>query len=187
MTGEIYAACARPHDPRPADAGRRATMPRAFLRGVRDGARPGGPGALLNRLFGVRTAGLFGEIDRRRPRRLSERAADRRGDRRCRRGGRRARCTIIASDELARALSARPRRARHRDARSCPSDCIAAGHLSRLRALAGLIAADERERHGSMTLGRGDGGAAAGRDPARRQAGRGGGRSARRWSRPAFA
>ena len=30
---------------------------------MRDGARPGGPGSLLNRLFGVRTAGLFGEID----------------------------------------------------------------------------------------------------------------------------
>jgi 2-dehydro-3-deoxygalactonokinase len=33
-----------------------------FARGVREGARAGSPGALLHRLFGVRTAGLFGEI-----------------------------------------------------------------------------------------------------------------------------
>ncbi|MBA3519084.1 MAG: 2-dehydro-3-deoxygalactonokinase [Rhizobiales bacterium] len=61
MTGEIYAAC-RNHtilgrlmkDGEKGDA--------AFIRGVADGARVGGPGALLNRLFGVRTAGLFGEV-----------------------------------------------------------------------------------------------------------------------------
>jgi len=61
MTGELYAAC-REHT----ILGRlmRGSAPdrATFLRGVTDGARAGGPGALLNRLFGVRTAGLFGEI-----------------------------------------------------------------------------------------------------------------------------
>jgi 2-dehydro-3-deoxygalactonokinase len=61
MTGELFAA-ARDHtilgrlmpDSRPSDD--------AFRRGVEHGAAPGGPGALLSRLFGVRTAGLFGDI-----------------------------------------------------------------------------------------------------------------------------
>lgn len=61
MTGEIFAA-AREHtilgrlmqDGAPSGGG--------FLRGVTVGAEAGGPGALLNRLFGVRTAGLFGDI-----------------------------------------------------------------------------------------------------------------------------
>jgi 2-dehydro-3-deoxygalactonokinase len=61
MTGEIFAAC-RNHT----ILGRLMTKgePSAgsFSRGVKDGARTGGPGALLNRLFGVRTAGLFGEV-----------------------------------------------------------------------------------------------------------------------------
>jgi 2-dehydro-3-deoxygalactonokinase len=62
MTGEIYAAC-REHT----ILGRLmpSTGPRdlaAFLHGVKEGARPGGPGALLARLFGVRTAGLFGDM-----------------------------------------------------------------------------------------------------------------------------
>jgi 2-dehydro-3-deoxygalactonokinase len=61
MTGEIFAA-ARDHtilgrlmQPGGADES-------AFLRGVKLGAAPGGAGALLNRLFSVRTAGLFGDI-----------------------------------------------------------------------------------------------------------------------------
>lgn len=61
MTGEIFAAC-RAHTilgRLMGDGG----SPKAFLRGVHEGARPGGPGALLNRLFGVRTAGLFGLIE----------------------------------------------------------------------------------------------------------------------------
>ena len=61
MTGEIYAA-ARAHTilgRLMADGDATGT---AFARGVREGARAGAPGALLNRLFGVRTAGLFGEI-----------------------------------------------------------------------------------------------------------------------------
>jgi 2-dehydro-3-deoxygalactonokinase len=61
MTGEIFAA-ARAHT----ILGRLMTEGEPsggiFQRGVRDGARAGGPGALLHRLFGVRTAGLFGEI-----------------------------------------------------------------------------------------------------------------------------
>ena len=61
MTGEIYAAC-RGHTilGRLMQAG--GEDPAAFARGVRDGAKPGTAGALLHRLFGVRTAGLFGEI-----------------------------------------------------------------------------------------------------------------------------
>jgi len=60
MTGEIYAAC-RDHT----ILGRlmqEGEGEAAFARGVSDGARPGTPGSLLNRLFGARTAGLFGEI-----------------------------------------------------------------------------------------------------------------------------
>jgi 2-dehydro-3-deoxygalactonokinase len=61
MTGEIYAA-ARDHTilgKLMQDGGHNSAI---FLRGARDGAAPGQPGSLLNRLFGVRTAGLFGEI-----------------------------------------------------------------------------------------------------------------------------
>jgi 2-dehydro-3-deoxygalactonokinase len=63
MTGEVYAVC-RAHTilGRLMEEGGGGGSPPAFRRGVRDGARPGGPGALLNRLFGVRTAGLFGEM-----------------------------------------------------------------------------------------------------------------------------
>jgi 2-dehydro-3-deoxygalactonokinase len=61
MTGEIFAA-ARDHtilgrlmhDSRPSDA--------AFAKGVALGAWPGAPGALLSRLFAVRTAGLFADL-----------------------------------------------------------------------------------------------------------------------------
>jgi 2-dehydro-3-deoxygalactonokinase len=63
MTGEIYAVC-REHTIlgrlMRSDGGEDFA---AFLHGVREGARPGGPGALLNRLFGVRTAGLFGDVE----------------------------------------------------------------------------------------------------------------------------
>lgn len=59
MTGEVYAAL-RGHTIlarlMPKDD---APVGEAFGEGVRDGARAGAPGALLNRLFGVRTAGLF--------------------------------------------------------------------------------------------------------------------------------
>jgi len=62
MTGEIYAACRKG-----TILGRLMTEdggdPEAFAVGVRDGSRSGGPGALLHRLFGVRTAGLFGRLE----------------------------------------------------------------------------------------------------------------------------
>ena len=61
MTGEIFAAC-RNHTILGRLMGEGAASGAAFLRGVKEGARSGGPGALLHRLFGVRTAGLFGEI-----------------------------------------------------------------------------------------------------------------------------
>jgi 2-dehydro-3-deoxygalactonokinase len=61
MTGEAFAAL-REHtilgrlmeEGDPTGAG--------FARGVREGARRGTAGALLKRLFGVRTAGLFGDV-----------------------------------------------------------------------------------------------------------------------------
>ncbi len=61
MTGDIYAAL-REHTilaplMRDGEGGRDA-----FDHGVREGARAGTPGALLHRLFGVRTAGLFGRF-----------------------------------------------------------------------------------------------------------------------------
>lgn len=61
MTGEIFAAC-RNHTILGRLMSGYEPSPAAFARGVADGARAGTPGALLNRLFGVRTAGLFGEI-----------------------------------------------------------------------------------------------------------------------------
>jgi 2-dehydro-3-deoxygalactonokinase len=61
MTGEIFAAC-RNHTILGRLMEESATSPAAFARGVEAGANAGHPGALLNRLFGVRTAGLFGEI-----------------------------------------------------------------------------------------------------------------------------
>lgn len=61
MTGEIYAAC-RSHTILGRLMADGEASGSAFASGVREGARTGGPGALLNRLFGVRTAGLFGEI-----------------------------------------------------------------------------------------------------------------------------
>lgn len=63
MTGEIYHAC-RAHTilgQLMVDADNSAD---AFLRGVSEGAAAGSPGCLLNRLFRVRTAGLFGEVKR---------------------------------------------------------------------------------------------------------------------------
>lgn len=61
ITGELFAAC-REHtilgrlmrDGSPSEAG--------FTLGVREGAEAGTPGALLNRLFRVRTAGLSGRL-----------------------------------------------------------------------------------------------------------------------------
>jgi 2-dehydro-3-deoxygalactonokinase len=61
MTGEIYAAC-RGHTILGKLMTEARPGPAAIARGVREGAAPGMPGVLLHRLFGVRTAGLFGEI-----------------------------------------------------------------------------------------------------------------------------
>ena len=61
MTGEIFAA-AREHTILGRLMQEGTPTGGAFLRGVAQGAWPGSPGALLHRLFGVRTAGLFGDI-----------------------------------------------------------------------------------------------------------------------------
>jgi 2-dehydro-3-deoxygalactonokinase len=67
MTGEAYAAL-RGHTilgrlmPQEDGNSGGEEVGEAFAHGVREGARAGSPGALLHRLFGVRTAGLFGEI-----------------------------------------------------------------------------------------------------------------------------
>lgn len=58
MTGELYAAC-RHHTILGRLMADGPWAQAAFLRGVRDGAAEGRPGALLQRLFGVRTSGLF--------------------------------------------------------------------------------------------------------------------------------
>jgi 2-dehydro-3-deoxygalactonokinase len=61
MTGELFSALrnhtilGRLMEEGPADGA-------SFARGVREGARRGTSGALLKRLFGVRTAGLFGDV-----------------------------------------------------------------------------------------------------------------------------
>jgi 2-dehydro-3-deoxygalactonokinase len=62
MTGEIFAA-ARDHTILGRLMKEGTPTGSAFLRGVAYGAWPGSPGALLHRLFGVRTAALFGETD----------------------------------------------------------------------------------------------------------------------------
>jgi 2-dehydro-3-deoxygalactonokinase len=135
MTGEIFSA-ARQHTilgrlmqdgPASGDG---------FLRGVRDGARSGRPGALLNRLFGVRTAGLFGETaaadlsDYLSGLLIGAELADQPDDRE------RA-VQIIASDDLAeryRTAAASLKIA----AEVVPSDCIADGYIAIAR-MAGLI------------------------------------------------
>jgi 2-dehydro-3-deoxygalactonokinase len=58
MTGEVYAAM-RGHTILGRLMKDGKDSPRAFEAGVRDGAKAGMPGALLHRLFGARTAGLF--------------------------------------------------------------------------------------------------------------------------------
>ena len=135
MTGEIFSA-ARDHtilgrlmqDGTPTGDG--------FLRGVGDGVKPGSPGALLNRLFAVRTSGLFGEIpgtdlsDYLSGLLIGAELADQGAV------GRRP-LHIIASDALAE---------RYRAAAASlgiatsivPSDCIADGHIAIAR-MGGLI------------------------------------------------
>lgn len=137
MTGEIYAA-ARHHTILGRLMTGEADDKAAFLRGVRDGASEGGPGALLHRLFGVRTAGLFDEVAAAGlPNYLSglligAELADQAG------GGDEV-VHIIASDALA---------ARYRVAATAlsvatqivPSDCIAGAYMAIARR-AGLLGA----------------------------------------------
>jgi len=137
MTGEIFSA-AREHT----ILGRLMTegtpTGSAFLRGVAQGAWPGSPGALLHRLFGVRTAGLFGDIagvdlaDYLSGLLIGAEIADQSTrDQRP--------VHIIASD----ALAERYRAAAHSlgiTAEIVPSDCIVDGYVPIAR-LAGLIAA----------------------------------------------
>ena len=125
----------RPYDPRPPDAGF-AESDAAFAKGVALGAWPGSPGALLSRLFAVRTAGLFSELQAEE---LSDylsglligaEMADA-SDRGSRPVG------IVASNALAERYHAAADMLGMR-ADIVPSDCIAAGYVAIARA-AGLI------------------------------------------------
>jgi 2-dehydro-3-deoxygalactonokinase len=135
MTGEIFSA-ARDHTILGRLMQEGTPTSGSFLRGVADGARPGGPGALLNRLFAVRTAGLFGEIagpdlsDYLSGLLIGAELGDQPPDSS-------AELRIIASDALAE---------RYRTAAASldmaaeivPSDCIADGYIAIAR-MAGLI------------------------------------------------
>ncbi len=137
MTGEMFAAARNHtilgrlmHDSSKSDA--------AFAKGVALGAWPGGPGALLSRLFAVRTAGLFSTLQAEE---LSDylsglligaemadaAAADRHG------------IGIVASESLAERYHAAAGILGIR-AEVIPSDCIAAGYVAIAQA-AGLIGA----------------------------------------------
>lgn len=61
MTGEVFAAL-RDHTILGRLMGDGPEDDAAFRRGLRDGAREGSAGALLGRLFAVRTLGLFGDL-----------------------------------------------------------------------------------------------------------------------------
>lgn len=137
MTGEIFSA-AREHTILGRLMREGSASGSGFLRGVADGAEPGAPGALLHRLFGVRTAGLFEEIggvdlaDYLSGLLIGAEVADRSAlDRQP--------VNIIASDALAE---------RYRTAASSlgigaeivPSECIVDGYVAIAR-MAGLIAA----------------------------------------------
>jgi 2-dehydro-3-deoxygalactonokinase len=137
MTGEIYSAC-RAHTILGRLMAEGGESSATFRRGVRDGARSGSPGALLNRLFGVRTAGLFGEIvPAELPDYLSGILV---GAEMADQGGREARPVhIIATERLAE----RYRLAAEElgvAAEAVPPDCVADAHLAIAR-LAGLVAA----------------------------------------------
>jgi 2-dehydro-3-deoxygalactonokinase len=137
MTGEIYAAL-RNHTILGRLMEEGGDNPAIFVRGVRDGASTGGPGALLHRLFGVRTAGLFGEIPGAElPDYLSglligaEIADAEQQDSRPVR--------IIASEALTRRYGAAAAEL-GLGAETVDPDCVAAGHLAIARA-AGLVTA----------------------------------------------
>ena len=136
MTGEIFSA-ARHHTILGRLMRGDGEDTPGFLHGVRDGARSGGPGALLHRLFGVRTAGLFGDIadtalaDYLSGLLIGSEVADAgRTDARP--------VAIVASDALAARYAAAAKEIGIA-ASTVPSDCIALGYLAIARA-AGLVA-----------------------------------------------
>ena len=140
MTGEVYAAM-RSHTILGRLMQEGGGSGAGFLRGVHDGARAGAPGALLNRLFGVRTAGLFDEIagadlsDYMSGLLIGAEIADAGGSEKG------EPVHIIASD----ALAERYRRAAVElgvEAEAVPSDCIALGYLAVAR-MAGLLGGNE--------------------------------------------
>jgi 2-dehydro-3-deoxygalactonokinase len=134
MTGEIYAA-ARAHTilGRLMQDGEASGA--SFARGVREGARAGTPGALLHRLFGVRTAGLFGEISAADlPDYLSGLLIGAEIGDAGRQGGP---VHIIASDALAERYRSGAAELGLR-AETLPSDCILDGYMAIAR-LAGLV------------------------------------------------
>jgi 2-dehydro-3-deoxygalactonokinase len=137
MTGEIFSA-ARDHTILGRLMREGTPTGSAFLRGVAYGAWPGPPGALLHRLFGVRTAGLFGEIE----------AVDLAdylsglliGAEIASQGERDQRPVhIIASDSLAERYRAAVQ-SLGIGAEIVPSDCIVDGHIAIAR-MAGLVSA----------------------------------------------
>ena len=139
MTGDVYAAL-RDHTilgALMAAGGESAeSTGEAFRHGVRDGAREGSPGALLHRLFGVRTAGLFGRFEAAElPDYLSglligaELGDQKRPQRKP--------VHLIAAD----ALAARYRAAAETlgiEARAVPEDCVTDAHMAIARS-AGVI------------------------------------------------
>jgi 2-dehydro-3-deoxygalactonokinase len=135
MTGEVYSAL-RTHTILARLMQEGKARAEAFDEGVRDGAKAGAPGALLNRLFWVRTAGLF---DRFRAADLPDylsgmligaEVADQR-DKSA------APVHIIASDALAERYRAAAA-ALGIAAEAIPADCVAAGHMAIAR-LAGMV------------------------------------------------
>ena len=127
MTGEVYAALKDHTILGRLMSGESGDDSQAFLAGVRAGAQPGGPGALLHRLFSARTLGLFDRLP------AGHIAAylsglvigAEFGDA----SAGTSAITIIGSDALAR---------RYEIAASCvgirtqraPEDCVAAGHAA---------------------------------------------------------
>ncbi|MGH6923894.1 MAG: 2-dehydro-3-deoxygalactonokinase [Propylenella sp.] len=135
MTGEVYSAL-RTQTILARLMQEGEASPEAFEEGVRDGARAGTPGALLNRLFGVRTAGLF---DRFRAAELPDylsgmligaELADQR-DKSA------APLHIIASDALAERYRTAAA-ALGMAAEAAPADCVADGLMTIAR-LAGMV------------------------------------------------
>jgi 2-dehydro-3-deoxygalactonokinase len=135
MTGDVYAAL-RNHTILGRLMRDGAASDEVFERGVQDGSEAGGPGALLHRLFGVRTAGLFDRLaaadlpDYLSGLLIGAEIADQRGadDRPVH---------IIASDALAERYR-RAAAALGMTTQVVPSDCVVDGHMAIAR-LSGLV------------------------------------------------